>query len=88
MIGAVTKGNANKYTIDAKDLQFQVSHTTDCTCVKLFYTIFTIIIVSSEKIPDMILPMYEAQLREVCTMVYIMSFGVCSLSLSLSLPTP
>ena len=33
VLGAIAKGNTNKYTIDAKDLKFQVKK---CTCCCLF----------------------------------------------------
>ena len=61
-MGSVAKGNANKYTVDAKDLQFQVS-TRNTDLHRLYCCVCVFVCLS--QIPDVILPMYEAQLREV-----------------------
>ena len=76
---AITKGNGNKYTINAKDLQFQV-RTMSMHELHMYMLIYVcaldqpcqevvlIFLFFSEKVPDMILHMYEALLREVqCT---------------------
>ena len=60
VVGTVARGNANKYTIDAKDLHFQVSSSSSSR-----NSVYILIMWCIFQIPEAVQHLYEAKLREV-----------------------